>query len=234
MDLEESLRMLVNLQETSEYIVDSQRKNWITLLDEDEDEEDNVVKMAKEKQIDLPSFSLVRDTSLKIEKLGGRGVKNPSTEQKESKPEKEKIPKVIAKLMGLNELPKHENLMHTSEEDLSSKSKRERHVIEQTTNERNTTFVSQAEKNMLANNISLRGVVHDPKEFKPMDKPVMQAKPGFKEIWIPVEKQNGNNILPRNQQHKSPYNVELQQQSMALKSESPKEKRRWETKEQQI
>ncbi|KAM0967850.1 hypothetical protein ACFX11_016462 [Malus domestica] len=202
MDLEESLRMLVNLQETSEYIVDSQRKNWITLLDEDEDEEDNVVKMAKEKQIDLPSFSLVRDTSLKIEKLGGRGVKNPSTEQKESKPEKEKIPKVIAKLMGLNELPKHENLMHTSEEDLSSKSKRERHVIEQTTNER--------------------------------DKPVIQAKPGFKEIWIPVEKQNGNNILPRNQQHKSPYNVELQQQSMALKSESPKEKRRWETKEQQI
>ncbi|CAN6539425.1 unnamed protein product [Malus baccata var. baccata] len=159
MDLEESLRMLVNLQETSEYIVDSQRKNWITLLDEDEDEEDNVVKMAKEKQIDLPSFSLVRDTSLKIEKLEGRGVKNPSTEQKESKPEKEKIPK---------------------------------------------------------------------------DKPVMQAKPGFKEIWIPVEKQNGNNILPRNQQHKSPYNVELQQQSMALKSESPKEKRRWETKEQQI
>ncbi|XP_068343030.1 uncharacterized protein [Pyrus communis] len=315
MDLEESLRMLVNLQETSEYIVASQRKNGITLLDEDEDEEDNAVKMAEEKQIDLPSFSFdkgsrhgrknqevgrpgfgqkvtaaptytTEGSSLNSEKQGKitsstsvsqrqsvsytAGVKNPSTEQKESKPKKERIPNVITKLMGLNELPKNENLKHTVEEDLSSKSKRERHVIEQTTNEsskiswvktmdplmQNTTFVSQAGKSMLANNISLGVVVHDPEEFKPVaisgnatikldkhqkptqtfkqDKPVMQAKPGFKEIRVPVEKQNGNNVLPRNQQHKSPYNVELQQQSMAFKSESPKEKRSRKTKEQQI
>ena len=314
MDLEESLRMLVNLQETSEYVVGSQRKNGITLLYEDEDEEDNAVKMAEEKQIDLPSFSFdkgsrhgsknqevgrpgfeqkvtaaltytTEGSRLNREKQGKitsstsvsqrqsvsytAGVKNPSTEQKQSKPEKERIPNVIAKLMGLNVLPKNENLKHTAEEELSSKSKRERHVIEQTTNEsckisgvktkdplmQNTTFVSQAEKSMLANNISLGVVVHDPEEFKPVaisgnatikldkhqkptqtfkqDKPVMQAKPGFKEIRVPVEKQNGNNVLPRNQQHKSPYNVELQQQSMALKSESPKEKRRQETKEQQ-
>ncbi|KAM0972934.1 hypothetical protein ACFX13_016583 [Malus domestica] len=311
MDLEESLRMLVNLQETSGYIVSSQRKNQITLLDE----EDNAVKMAEEKQIDLPNFSFdkgsrharknqevgrpgfeqkvtaaltytTEGSGLNREKQGKitsstsvsqrqsvsytGGVKNPSTEQKESKPEKERIPIVIAKLMGLNELPKNENLKHTAEEDLSSKSKRERHVIEQTTNEsskisgvktkdplmQNMTFVSQAEKRMLANNISIGVVVHDPEEFKPVailgnatiksdkhqkpsqtfkqDKPVMQAKPGFKEIRVPVEKQNGNNVLPRNQQHKPPYDVELQQQSMALKSESPKEKRRQETKERQI
>ncbi|XP_048445509.1 uncharacterized protein LOC103954346 [Pyrus x bretschneideri] len=315
MDLEESLRMLVNLQETSEYIVASQRKNGITLLHEDEDEEDNAVKMAEEKQIDLPSFSFdkgsrhgrknqevgrpgfgqkvtaaptytTEGSSLNSEKQGKitsstsvsqrqsvsytAGVKNPSTEQKESKPKKERIPNVITKLMGLNELPKNKNLKHTVEEDLSSKSKRERHVIEQTTNEsskisgvktmdplmQNTTFVSQAGKSMLANNISLGVVVHDPEEFKPVaisgnetikldkhqkptqtfkqDKPVMQAKPGFKEIRVPVEKQNGNNVLPRNQQRKSPYNVELQQQSMAFKSESPKEKRSRKTKEQQI
>ncbi|XP_049363158.1 uncharacterized protein LOC125827856 [Solanum verrucosum] len=54
MDLEESLRMLVNLQEASDHMIKPQSKNRITLLDEDEDED---VKIVDQKQLDLPRFS---------------------------------------------------------------------------------------------------------------------------------------------------------------------------------
>ncbi|TQD86619.1 hypothetical protein C1H46_027827 [Malus baccata] len=330
MDLEESLRMLVNLQETSEYMVRSQRKNRITLLDEDEDDEDNAVKSDEQKQIDLPRFSFdkgsrhgrkiqeagrtgfmqkmtaaltytTEGSSFNREKQGkitsspsvtqrqsvsySSGVKNPSAEYKESKPEKERIPNVIAKLMGLNELPKNESMKHKAHEDLSSKSKTESRTREQTMRERskisgvktkdplmhNTTFVLQAEKNMLPNNVSLELVVHDgtsqwkdPEGFKPVArsekatiksdkqqkttqsvKPnkavvhsssearlVTQGKTEFKEIRVQTEKQNGIKIPLRNQ-HKSPNNHELQQQSMFLKSETLEDKRGREMKEQQ-
>ncbi|XP_018504996.1 uncharacterized protein LOC103955491 isoform X1 [Pyrus x bretschneideri] len=330
MDLEESLRMLVNLQETSEYMVRSQRKNRITLLDEDEDDEDNAVKLDEQKQIDLPRFSFDKGSrhGRKIQEVGrtgfmqkmtaaltyttegssfnrekqgkitsspsvtqrqsvsySSGIKNPSAESKESKPEKERIPNVIAKLMGLNELPKNENVKHNVHEDLSSKSKTESRTREQTMRERskisgvktkdplmpNTTFVLQAEKNMLPNNVSLELVVHDgtsqwkdPEGFKPVArsekatiksdkqqkttqsvKPnkvvvhsssearlVTQGKTEFKEIRVQTEKQNGNKIPLRNQ-HKSPNNHELQQQSMFLKSETLEDKRGREMKEQQ-
>ncbi|XP_050366222.1 uncharacterized protein LOC126784763 [Argentina anserina] len=156
MDLEESLRMLVNLQEASKYMTSSQRKSQITLLDEDEDEdEDNEDKV--QKQLDLPRFSFDKSTrhARKIQEVGrtaikpkmaaltyptggsldekqGRemaasvfrrhsisyipDIKNPSksSDQKVSKPEKDRIPNVIAKLMGLEELPKNENVITTT------------------------------------------------------------------------------------------------------------------------
>ncbi|XVF63877.1 hypothetical protein PTKIN_Ptkin09bG0121300 [Pterospermum kingtungense] len=60
MDLEESLRMLVNLQETSEYLITPQRKSRLTLLDEEEEEDENPVNMADQKQLDRPIFSFDR------------------------------------------------------------------------------------------------------------------------------------------------------------------------------
>uniref|UniRef100_A0A2N9GDJ1 DUF3741 domain-containing protein n=1 Tax=Fagus sylvatica TaxID=28930 RepID=A0A2N9GDJ1_FAGSY len=57
MDLEESLRMLVNLQEASEYMVSPQRKNRIVLLEDDEDNEDNTAPMPEQQQLALPRFS---------------------------------------------------------------------------------------------------------------------------------------------------------------------------------
>lgn len=54
MDLEESLRMLVNLQEASDHMVKSQSKSRITLLDEEEEDD---VKIVDQKQLDLPRFS---------------------------------------------------------------------------------------------------------------------------------------------------------------------------------
>ncbi|XP_022772762.1 uncharacterized protein LOC111315359 isoform X2 [Durio zibethinus] len=60
MDLEESLGMLVNLQQTSEYLITPQRKSRITLLEEDEDDDENPVKMADQKQLVRPRFSFDR------------------------------------------------------------------------------------------------------------------------------------------------------------------------------
>ncbi|XVF73722.1 hypothetical protein PTKIN_Ptkin13bG0005800 [Pterospermum kingtungense] len=155
MDLEESLRVLVNLQEASEYLKTPQRKNRITLLDEDEDDEENFVKVADQKQLDRPRFSFDRptrnyndiqevakaDLKLRLAALTySSEVTNSEHEKKvlaasnshshkrslsygpeiktltafseqnhssslQSKQEKSRIPNVIAKLMGLDELP---------------------------------------------------------------------------------------------------------------------------------
>ncbi|XP_065847996.1 uncharacterized protein [Euphorbia lathyris] len=56
-DLEESLRMLVNLQEASDYMIEPQNKARITLLDDDEDDNDNTVKIEENKQLGRPIFS---------------------------------------------------------------------------------------------------------------------------------------------------------------------------------
>ncbi|KAJ4839361.1 hypothetical protein Tsubulata_043158 [Turnera subulata] len=57
MDLEESLRMLVNLQEASDHMVTPKSKTRITLLDADEDEEENSALTFENKQLDRPRFS---------------------------------------------------------------------------------------------------------------------------------------------------------------------------------
>uniref|UniRef100_A0A165ZGC4 DUF3741 domain-containing protein n=1 Tax=Daucus carota subsp. sativus TaxID=79200 RepID=A0A165ZGC4_DAUCS len=56
-DLEESLRMLVNLQEASEYMIKPQRKNRITLLEEEDSDEASKGSTIQQKQLDLPRFS---------------------------------------------------------------------------------------------------------------------------------------------------------------------------------
>ena len=49
MDLEGSLRMLVDLQEASEHMVTPQRKNRIKLLEDEEDEGDDIVRIDEQK-----------------------------------------------------------------------------------------------------------------------------------------------------------------------------------------
>lgn len=168
-DLEESLRMLVNLQEASEYMVRPQRKNRITLLEEDEDEDDNIVNLAEQKQLDRPRFSFDKrsrnyqdiqevarnDLKMRLAALtypleatnnyiyekqssshkrstsSGSNAKTFSvfSEQKnmssssKSKVEKARIPNVIAKLMGLKELPENEDSKHNTWKDSGSKQK---------------------------------------------------------------------------------------------------------------
>ncbi|KAL3734147.1 hypothetical protein ACJRO7_023489 [Eucalyptus globulus] len=56
MDLEESLRMLVNLEDASEFTTTPQRKNRLVLLDNDDDDDDegDVIKSTEQKQLVLP------------------------------------------------------------------------------------------------------------------------------------------------------------------------------------
>ncbi|GMI78531.1 TON1 Recruiting Motif 30 [Hibiscus trionum] len=159
MDLEESLRVLANLQEPSEYSITKPRKSRVTLLEEDEDNDD-------EKQLDISSFSFGRPsrnynhvqdvarTDLKLrskdltysskvtnsrhgknvvpvsnshshKQSAGYGLEIKTltafSEQNHSsslqcKQEKLRIPNVIAKLMGLDELPGYVDSKVTAKE----------------------------------------------------------------------------------------------------------------------
>ncbi|MBA0836937.1 hypothetical protein Goarm_009126 [Gossypium armourianum] len=60
-DLEESLGMLVKQQEDSEYMIRPQRKSRITLLEEDEDDDENTVKIVDQMQLGRPRFSNYND-----------------------------------------------------------------------------------------------------------------------------------------------------------------------------
>ncbi|KAF2324557.1 hypothetical protein GH714_015244 [Hevea brasiliensis] len=194
MDLEESLRMLVNLQEASEYMISPQSKTRITLLDDDEDD-DNIVKKDENKQLAKPMFSFDKPsknshyiqeaarTDLKqrlmalnyksetmnfghnehiLSSSNSTSQRRPasyspnvktfaafSEHKNHSSPSKLKaengrIPNVIAKLMGLEELPENDNSKYITMKKSSSKEKTEQTVAKKTadgslTHERKTT-----------------------------------------------------------------------------------------------
>lgn len=174
MDLEESLRMLVNLQEASDYMVSPQRKNRIVLLEDDEDNEENTVPMPEQKQLAIPRFSFdkpsrrshniqqverndlkqrltaltyraeatkynhenqalisSKSVSHKQSASYGPNIKTPAafSEQKnhssssQSKPEKGRISNVIAKLMGLDDVPQKVDTKSTRQKDSTPKQK---------------------------------------------------------------------------------------------------------------
>ncbi|GAB4852118.1 hypothetical protein Ancab_016308 [Ancistrocladus abbreviatus] len=123
LDLEESLRMLVSLQEASDYMITPRRKTQIKLLEEDGDD-DSPVEMAVQKHVDRPVFSF--DNKPKREKWGSMNLANSSHRHSASRGEDweissvmskssgfeqsmASIPNVIAKLMGLEELPPDAN-----------------------------------------------------------------------------------------------------------------------------
>ncbi|XP_042509186.1 uncharacterized protein LOC122084827 [Macadamia integrifolia] len=161
MELEESLRMLVNLQEASEYVISPQRKQRIRLLEEEDDDE-TTIEVNHRKQVNGPKFSFKGPTrsspeDAQVTKVGllkqrllalsypteaaqfssnnhtsttssssvsrrrspscgpdsstltasSEPRKQSNTSQ--SKTGKGRIPNVIAKLMGLEELPPNTN-----------------------------------------------------------------------------------------------------------------------------
>ncbi|GMN35512.1 hypothetical protein TIFTF001_005337 [Ficus carica] len=73
-DLENSLKMLVNLQEASEYMVTPQRKNQIKLLEEGEEDEEGTENIAEEWRLDLPRFSFDKSSRYNIRELERTGL----------------------------------------------------------------------------------------------------------------------------------------------------------------
>ncbi|KAG8632499.1 hypothetical protein MANES_18G027700v8 [Manihot esculenta] len=183
MDLEESLRMLVNLQEASEYMIKPQSKTRITLLDDDEDDNDITMKTDENKQLARPIFSFDKPSknSQYIQEAARTDLKqrlmaltykskttnfsydnhnlstSHSTSQRQSasynpniktftafpeqkyhsgplipKPENGRIPNVIAKLMGLEELPENDDSKDMAKKENSSKGKTDRTVAKKT------------------------------------------------------------------------------------------------------
>ncbi|XP_042032615.1 uncharacterized protein LOC121779351 isoform X2 [Salvia splendens] len=139
-DLEESLRMLVSLQDASEFTNSSQKKGRIKLLGEDgdEDEDDDNGKIVEQWKLDRPRFSFDRTSGKSRAVQGGTRQQQlalpyrhetsdqsiitnsqliPHTRSNsyvedysllslsKSTPEKGRISNVIAKLMGLEEVP---------------------------------------------------------------------------------------------------------------------------------
>ncbi|KAI9087882.1 hypothetical protein K1719_030212 [Acacia pycnantha] len=152
-NLEESLRMIVNQQKNSEFIMTPQKKNRIILLDEDdEDEDDEKTNTSEQKQLAPPIFSFdkcpkhsqnlqgnqntglmktnySRGKKLNNEKqdvntskllphhkrstscgsntksLNVLSEQNNQLASEQSDPDMSRIPNLIAKLMGLDNLP---------------------------------------------------------------------------------------------------------------------------------
>ncbi|XP_021725559.1 uncharacterized protein LOC110692791 [Chenopodium quinoa] len=147
MELEQSLRMLVSLQEASENTMSQKRKSRLKLLDEDGDsEDDSTVSSEKQKQVERPVFSFDKPTKNSKASVKTDLQKNllalPYREDPNSNPERNtsmtpkgthrrsascspeiqtsqlansskpkhnaaRLPNVVAKLMGLEDLPQN-------------------------------------------------------------------------------------------------------------------------------
>ncbi|KAI3673171.1 hypothetical protein L6452_39287 [Arctium lappa] len=123
--LEESLRMLVNLQEASEMMVTPQRKSRITLLEVDDDDDGtDGSKIVDRNQVALPRFSFDKPSKRsglpltnanssaltmhrRSDSSGAESIRTGSNaENTSNRAEKGRISNVIAKLMGLEEVPR--------------------------------------------------------------------------------------------------------------------------------
>lgn len=134
--LEESLRMLVNLQEASELMVRPKQKSRITLLEVDQDDENDGSKIVGQNQVALPRFSFDkpskrsnldqidgssnlsthrRSTSYGDESLRSISISNTSNANNSSS-HSGRISNVIAKLMGLEEVPRKIDTQSTHNE----------------------------------------------------------------------------------------------------------------------
>ncbi|KAJ8528856.1 hypothetical protein K7X08_030500 [Anisodus acutangulus] len=200
MDLEESLRMLVNLQEASDSMIKPQSKNRITLLDEDEDDDSINVKIVDQKQLERPRFSfdkpsknssyITKETTkndikqrlmaltypdetpklhekqppLNTKKLASHkrsaswapdfknlDQKNQSSGTKGAGSEKGRISNVIAKLMGLDELPQKED--NKASRKGSDPKKKQEPVFKRTigTRDAENRLTHRVDKNMISN-----------------------------------------------------------------------------------
>ncbi|MED6185098.1 hypothetical protein PIB30_053690 [Stylosanthes scabra] len=147
-DLEQSLRMLVELQQNSEFLIAPHKKNRIKLLDEDSEDDDDsnkTVRASEQNQLAPPIFSFdkrsrhtlmqgkiiltnskegrnsnIKKQDGKISRVSQKQTNRSSSETKnlnavseqknhsasaKSDTEKARIPSVVAKLMGLDNLP---------------------------------------------------------------------------------------------------------------------------------
>ncbi|OAO94152.1 TRM30 [Arabidopsis thaliana] len=126
-ELEQSLRLLVDIQQASEYTSHKQRKNRIKLLEENDDDDDEEEDAGNKNYQKIKQVAKA-DIEMRLLALNYQKDKNnknrkqtsycEDTEQRSTKPQKGRIPSVVAKLMGLGEFPQDEketNIKHDGE-----------------------------------------------------------------------------------------------------------------------
>ncbi|KAF8049394.1 hypothetical protein N665_2222s0007 [Sinapis alba] len=105
-ELEQSLRLLVDIQQaSSEYITKRQSKNIIKLLEENDDEEE------EEEDVWNRNSRKIKETAkadIEMRILALNNKHRRQTSSCEDKPQKGRIPNVVAKLMGIGEFPEEE------------------------------------------------------------------------------------------------------------------------------
>ncbi|KAE8667474.1 hypothetical protein F3Y22_tig00112407pilonHSYRG00010 [Hibiscus syriacus] len=115
MDLEESLTLLVNMQETSDYSIMPQRKSRLTLLEEDEDDDENTVKMAELKlrlaALTYSSGVLIPSMTIKTNSLNSIAVQTREVQNS----------KCNSKLMVIDELPENVDSKVTTKKEFGNK-----------------------------------------------------------------------------------------------------------------
>ncbi|CDY52064.1 BnaA09g53360D [Brassica napus] len=108
-ELEQSLRLLVDIQQaSSEYITKKQSQNRFKLLEENEDgeEEEEDVRNRNNRKIKEAAKT---DIEMRLLALKNKHRRQTSgCEDTEHKPQKGRIPNVVAKLMGIGEFPEEE------------------------------------------------------------------------------------------------------------------------------
>ncbi|XP_013699312.2 uncharacterized protein LOC106403019 isoform X2 [Brassica napus] len=107
-ELEQSLRLLVDIQQaSSEYITKKQSQNRFKLLEENEDgEEEEDVWNRNNRKIKEAAKT---DIEMRLLALKNKHRRQASgCEDTEHKPQKGRIPNVVAKLMGIGEFPEEE------------------------------------------------------------------------------------------------------------------------------
>ena len=108
-ELEQSLRLLVDIQQaSSEYITKKQSQNRFKLLEENEDgeEEEEDVRNRNNRKI---KEAATTDIEMRLLALKNKHRRQTSgCEDTEHKPQKGRIPNVVAKLMGIGEFPEEE------------------------------------------------------------------------------------------------------------------------------
>ncbi|KAL7124399.1 hypothetical protein ABFS83_14G046000 [Erythranthe nasuta] len=161
-DLEESLRMLVSFQESSQSTSGAHKtKSHLKLLDEDEDDQENNDKIADQWKLERPKFSFDKPSkkkrqlalsfreeekfsnSIMVPHKGStscvedlifttRVELNNSSSSSTSAKEKGRISNVVAKLMGLEELPLNQDSVSKkidSKEKISRKGNQKKATI---------------------------------------------------------------------------------------------------------
>lgn len=232
MELEQSLRLLVDIQQASEYTTNKQRRNRIKLLEENDDEEEEDAPNRNYRKIKEVAKADIEMRLLAPNYPEGKNKKHrkqtsscEDTEQRSLKPQKGRIPNVVAKLMGLGEFPEDEKETKNINDASENLTRRRSRVMEA-----NENLVELKAQRSLT---SLDLVIH--KETHQTANDVnLKAKSRQKDTWGKEKEKDGSNIRKRNKvSHKKDGEITKKNVIRRISSPATEDKRKVVARSQQ-